>query len=230
MKDMGDRLDRIEKVLDNLTKGLVELREGLVELKESQKKTDEQLKITSEETKKTSEEVRKTSEEVRKTSEEVKKLSKEVDKTEKMVGNLTDGWGKFVEGLVLPSARKSFSKMGMKILGEGTRQKRKRDGEVMEVDILLIAKNRNGEKVVIAISVKSHLDSNKVVEFVKNLDRFFYFFEEYKGMELIGAVSGIRIDEGVDVFGERCGLYVFAPSGENLVIVNKKGFKPKIWR
>lgn len=33
-----------------------------------------------------------------------------------MVGNLTDGWGRFVEAIVFPSIPKLFSKQGIKII------------------------------------------------------------------------------------------------------------------
>jgi hypothetical protein len=48
-------------------------------------------------------------------------------------------------------------------------------------------------------------------------------------MRIIGLVAGIRLDEGVAQFAEGQGLYVLGSSGDAVELLNKKGFKPRIW-
>jgi len=44
-----------------------------------------------------------------------------------------------------------------------------------------------------------------------------------------GAVAGIEIDEGVDRYAYKQGLFVIKPSGETVEIINDSGFEPKLW-
>lgn len=159
---------------------------------------------------------------------EIAELKESQKKTDKQIGNLTDGWGKFVEGLVAPSVPKIFSKLGIKVFGIDQRALRRFNGKEMEIDVLCLGKQKTKE-VVIAAEVKSVLGIEDVKYYINSLGNFFKFFTEYKGSELIGVVSGIKMEKGVAQFAEKQGLYVLAPSGETMVMLNKKGFKPHIW-
>jgi hypothetical protein len=180
----------------------------LRELIISQKKTDEQLK---------------------KTDEQIRETEALVNRTNKQVGDLTDGWGKFVEGLVTPSVPKLFSDFGIKILGTYQRAKKRFNGRELEIDVLCVGR-RGRKRVAIAAEIKSELNVYDIKRYLKELDQFFLFFDEYQGMDLIGVVSGIRLSKGVKDFAEKQGLYILAPSGETMVILNQKDFKPRIWR
>ncbi|MFQ6062251.1 MAG: hypothetical protein ACE5J9_03640, partial [Methanosarcinales archaeon] len=96
-------------------------------------------------------------------------------------------------------------------------------------DILAPGKQKNKEVLLVA-EVKSTLKVSDVQEFLEELDHFFEFFEDYRGKELIGIVSGVSFAEGVNSYAERNGLYVLAPSGDSMKILNKPDFKPKVWR
>ncbi|MFH1562106.1 MAG: hypothetical protein ABIF11_01615 [Nitrospirota bacterium] len=48
--------------------------------------------------------------------------------------------------------------------------------------------------------------------------------------DIIGIVAGIRFGAGVEKYAEKLGLYVLAPSGEIVKLINKSGFIPHIWR
>lgn len=208
VKVKDDGIKELRQLIKDLTMDIKELRE-------SQKKTDEQMK--------------KTDEQIKKTDTEIDKLLEGQKKTDKQIGNLTDGWGKFVEGLVAPSLPKLFKKFGLKIRGIDQRALRRLNGRELEIDILCVGE-KDGSEVVIAAEVKSNLEISDVEDYLNNLSNFFKFFKEYRGRDLIGMVSGIRLSKGVKDFAERHGLYVLAPSGETMIILNKKGFKPRIWR
>ncbi|MCA2621190.1 MAG: hypothetical protein IM492_06350, partial [Microcystis sp. M040S2] len=54
-------------------------------------------------------------------------------------------------------------------------------------------------------------------------------FPHYKNYQAYGAVAGIEIDEGVDRYAYKQGLFVIKPSGETVEIINNSGFEPKLW-
>lgn len=99
----------------------------------------------------------------------------------------------------------------------------------MEVDVLALGKCKR-KPVAFVIEVKSSLESRHVDEFLSELKSFLKFFPEYRSFSVYGVVAGIRLGDGVEQYAEKQGLYVLVPSGETMVLYNKKGFKPRIWR
>ena len=89
---------------------------GIKELQESQKKTDEQLK---------------------KTDKQLKETDKQL---KKMIGELTDGWGKFVEGLVEPSVREVFKEVGIEVRETFQRPTASINERNLEIDIVGIGR------------------------------------------------------------------------------------------
>ena len=81
----------------------------------------------------------------------------------------------------------------------------------------------------VAIEVKSHLTQDVVDEFLENLALFKQAFPAYKNYQIYGAVAGIEIDEGVDRYGYKKGLFVIRQSGEAIEIANDNQFKPAVW-
>ncbi|MEW5693102.1 MAG: DUF3782 domain-containing protein [Candidatus Hydrogenedentota bacterium] len=206
---------------------------GIEELKESQKKTDEQLKKTDEQLKKTDEQLNRTDAEIdrviKEAEERSKRIDAEIEKVNKMVGNLTDGWGKFVEGLVEPAVWVLFKRLGYKITRTLQRVSSNVNGRNLEIDILAIGKNKEGEDIILVTEVKSNLTIEEVKKIEGVLREFIEFFPEYRGKKVIGVASGIRFEKGAGGYAEGRGLYVLAPSGENMKILNSSDFKPRIW-
>jgi hypothetical protein len=81
---------------------------------------------------------------------------------------------------------------------------------------------------VIAIEAKSHLTVRDVRVFRKALDRFFEFFPEYRNAELVGAVVGVRLSRGAASEAIDQGMFVFAPSGDTVRLLNDEGFRPRV--
>jgi hypothetical protein len=203
-----------------------EIKKASKELAESQKKTEKEITELTESQKKTNEEITKLTE---KTDKEIADLGKEVNKVNKMVGKLTNGWGKFVEGLVTPSIPVIFKKLGVDIFSLSQRTKRYKDGKELKIDILCLGKGKDGKDVVIVSEVKSELSSQDINEFLKDLSEFKNFFSEYKDRKVIGVVAGMRCDGGVERYAERAGLYILVPSGEVMKLLNKEDFEPRVW-
>ena len=149
--------------------------------------------------------------------------------TGKRVRDLTDGWGKFVEGIVAPCIPKLFKKVGINVDFTAQNVEKTKDGEETETDVLCTGKSKK-EDIVIAVEVKTTLDESKVDRWVEKLKEFYKFFDEYKDYRLIGVIGGMKLSKGVVRYAEGKGLYVLTPSGNAVKLANKPKFKPRIWR
>ena len=191
-----------------------EMEKGFQEIWDIFKETDKRL----------DKRFKKTEEEIEKTSKAVEETRKAVERTSKAVYDLTGKWGMFVEGLIIPAAERLFKERGIVVNQVHQRVKARRNGDVMEIDILAL----NGEYVVL-IEAKSTLKVEDVKEYIERLESFKKFFPEYQGLKVVGAVGGIVIDEESDKYAYRNGLFVIGESGETVVILNNMKFKPKVW-
>jgi hypothetical protein len=146
-----------------------------------------------------------------------------------MVGDLTDGWGKFVIGLFEPSVEDCIKNLGYDVLSVDAPSKRRIKDKEYEIDLLVMAQ-LNGKPIVLIIEVKSTINQQKIHEFInKRLKKFREFFFEYKNINLIGAVAGVRFMKGAKEYALNSGLYIFGTSEGMLKNLTPLGFKPKIW-
>lgn len=53
---------------------------------------------------------------------------------------------------------------------------------------------------------------------------------EVDALALARARGGIRLDEGVEQFAVKQGLFLLASSGDAVRVVNPTSFKPRVWR
>ncbi len=147
-----------------------------------------------------------------------------VANTNKAVGNLTSRWGQFVENLVEPAVVRLFQERGIPVTQTLRRMKTKNPPVAMEIDILAM-----NTDVAVAVEVKSHLSKSDVDYFLEKLARFKEAFPRYSDVLLHAAVAGIEIDEGVDRYASRQGLFVIQQSGEVVEIANNQDFTPGAW-
>jgi hypothetical protein len=91
----------------------------------------------------------------------------------------------------------------------------------MEIDIVAV----NGSKLV-AVECKSRLSKDDVNDFVTRLQRFKVAFPQFREFRIYGAVAGIEIDQGIDAYAYRQGLFVIKQSGETVKIANDDLFQP----
>ena len=153
------------------------------------------------------------------------KLEKTVERTSKAVDGLTTRWGRFVEELVRPAVVRMFRDRGILITRTMERVRSPlSSGTPMEIDILGV----NGMKVV-AVECKSRLSKDDVDEMGDRLINFKQAFPEYAQYALYGAVAGIEINEGVDIYAYRKGLFVIRTNGESVEIANDDKFQPLAW-
>jgi len=158
------------------------------------------------------------------TDRRMRETSKVVAETSRSVNALTGKWGKFVEGLVAPGAVRMFKERGIEVRETSTRVEAHRNGREMEIDVLVV-----NEEYVLAIEVKSTLKVEDVNEHIEKLKGFREFFPRFKDKKVIGAVAGIVMEETVDRYAYRKGLFVIGQTGEMVKILNDEEFKPKTW-
>ncbi len=188
---------------------------------ESDRQREETERILRESFQRSQEEADRRAAEADRTMEELKKV---VANTSREVGNLTSRWAPFVENLVEPGIVRLFQARGIAVKETHSRIKSDRSTVAMEIDILAVDDN-----VAVAVEVKSRLSITDVDEFREKLSKFKQAFPAYKNYNIHGAVAGIEIDEGVDRYAYRQGLFVIKQSGETVEIANDETFKPKRW-
>jgi hypothetical protein len=154
----------------------------------------------------------------------IAKLEKTVERTSKAVDSLTTRWGRFVEELVEPAVIKLFQAKGIDVKEVYPRARSKRYATPMEIDILAV-----DETELVLVECKSRLSKDDVDEFLEKLPQFKLAFSHYKNYQVYGAVAGIEINEGIDRYAYKKGLFVIKPSGDTVAIINDESFKPSSW-
>ena len=151
-------------------------------------------------------------------------LERTVERTSRAVDSLTSRWGRFVEELVEPAIIQLFQAKGIDVKEVYPRAKVKRQGIAMEIDILAV-----DDTEVVLVECKSRLSQDDVDEFLEKLTRFKLAFPHYQNYQAYGAVAGIEIDEGIDRYAYKKGLFVIKPSGDTVTIANDAQFQPMTW-
>jgi hypothetical protein len=154
----------------------------------------------------------------------IAKLEKTVAETNKAVSALTTRWGRFVEELVEPAVIDLFQQRGIDVKEIHPRMRTRKQGFAMEIDIFAV-----DDDVAVLVECKSRLSQDDVDEFIEKLKRFKLSFPHYSGYRVFGAVAGIEINEGIDRYAEKNGLFVIRPSGDSVTIVNAPDFVPSAW-
>ncbi|MBF0339008.1 MAG: DUF3782 domain-containing protein [Nitrospirae bacterium] len=177
----------------------------------------EAMRISSE---KVDAQLAKTDAQLAKTDAQLAKTEKLVAKTTEAVNKLTGKWSNFVVGLVFPAVERMFQERGIDL-------KRVRKGVYVEAaDVEIDIFGINGQYVV-AIEIKSTLSVADVNEHLARLSKLQQAFKGHADKQIIGAVAGIVIEEGVDRYAYHKGLFVIGESGNTVKILNDSKFVPR---
>ena len=217
---------------DDVWRLLAELAEAQKETKQMFQETDRRFQETDRRFQETD---RKFQESDRKIQESRQELGRVIAETRRdmaesnrqlnqQLGALGGKWGLFVENMVAPACKTLFLDRGIPVHRVSQRVQVIRDGDTMEVDVLVQNQNH-----VLAVEVRSSLSVDDIKEFVEDLQRFHQFFPEHADRQLYGAVAGIAFDQGADRYAYRQGLFVLAQSGETMQILNDATFEPMAW-
>ena len=221
LRERDERLDEeLRKRDERMDQFHQEMVEGFRELRELFQETDRRFQETDRRFQETDRKFNETDRKFQETDQQFN----ETDKKIRELANLFTGqWGKLMEALVRPGVKELFQERGIKITGVSPRRQRQRNGNQMEIDLLL-----ENDDAVVVIEVKTTLKTDDVRGFLGQLDRVQEFFPEYEGKQLYGAVAGLDIDEAVDRFAYQRGLFVLKIEGDSMAkILNDLKFKPK---
>jgi hypothetical protein len=161
---------------------------------------------------------------LRESDRSMAELKRTVEQTSRAVASLTTRWGRFVEELVEPAVLRLFQEKGIDVKEIYPRARVKRQGIAMEIDILAVDDND-----LVLVECKSRLSRDDVDEFLEKLTRFKIAFPHYKNDQAYGAVAGIEINEGIERYAYKKGLFVIKPSGDTVIIANDADFQPMTW-
>jgi len=193
----------------------------LGELTEAQKETDRHMQETDRRMQETDRRIQATKRLLDTAIEENKRINRQVSK---QIGELGGAWGRFVEDLVAPACEGLFVERGIPVDQVSQRVKRRRQGDTLEIDVLVVNQGH-----VLAVEVKSSLSVEDVKKFLVDLDKFRDFFPEYAQMQIYGAVAGIGIESEAYRYAYRQGLFVLAQKGDSVAILNDAEFMPRAW-
>jgi len=154
------------------------------------------------------------------TAAEIKATSANLRRLEGLFGSQ---WGKLIEALVQPNVLALFQARGHQVHRLHQRSKAQRNGEMMEIDLIL----EDSIEVIVG-EVKSTLSIEDVNGFLVDLAAFTSFFPLYQGYQIHGAVAGLEIPTEVARYAYRRGLFVLAVTGEGFVTIqNDSKFRPR---
>ncbi|MEO0221514.1 MAG: hypothetical protein ABIL27_06910 [candidate division WOR-3 bacterium] len=224
LDDVGRRLDRLAKSQEETDKMLKETRKLVDSLAKRQEETDKMLKETDKKIKELAEKHAETEEQIKKLSIQISKVSEEVRNTTKAVANLNGIWKDYTEDTIREGLEYALKELGFEGFRVRENLKSKMDGDIMEIDGLVL-----GDDYVIVLEVKTTLRVDDVDEFVEELEkRFLRFFPEYKGYKLYGAVAGMKFHQFADRYASKKGFIVLKhKDGKDVKVLNPKNFKPK---
>ncbi|MCB2262041.1 MAG: hypothetical protein LGR52_03765 [Candidatus Thiosymbion ectosymbiont of Robbea hypermnestra] len=181
------------------------------------KETDRQFKETDRQFKETDRRLDRYFEETRR---EIAALSAQTRAAERL---FTGQWGRLIEALVRPGVMRLFQDWGIPVSRTLERVRARRDGEEMELDLLLV----DGDALVI-VEVKTTLRVDHVGELLEDLRTFPNFFPEYKDYRRFGAVATLAAEQAADRYAYRQGLFVLTLGREELVTLwNDDAFQPR---
>ena len=165
---------------------------------------------------------------------EIWKLFRATDrKIDKLSGEFDRKWGRLVESLVEGSLIKLLNDRNISVREtservKGVRNAKDKHGEVYagrcEIDIVA----RNGADVV-AVEVKTTLNSKDVDNFLYKLNNFTHFFPSHRNSKIYGAMAYLTVDQNADEYAKKQGLFTIKATGDSATITNKKSFKPRVF-
>jgi hypothetical protein len=185
MPTVEERVETLESILGQF---IVHTDVALRRLEDEMKAFKDEMKAFKDEMKAFKDETR----------EENKKRNREWSNLAKKMGTL-------VEDLIAPALRPVLSKHFKcdEVTMEGQRMFRRKSGEDYEIDAIAACDNK-----VFMIEVRSTPRFDDVKEIAEKKDRFFDFFPEHKGKELIVIFGSITFPDNVIQHASRSGVYV----------------------
>jgi uncharacterized phage infection (PIP) family protein YhgE len=245
--------EQIKKTDEQIKKTDEQIKKTDETIDKLSKKTDEEIKRTDEQIRRTSEEIDKLAQRIKETDRELREMFRKTDRelremfreTDRMIKNIgkevknayreaggaRNDIGRFVEGIMSPSAVKTFRKMKYKIRGVSHWEQIFDDKgrTITEIDTL-IDTEKNGKKVLLVGEAKATMEEKDLREFIeKRLTQVKRYLSKYKDYDIIGFVCSVSYKRETDKKAIDEGIYVFRATDDVAKLSVPKNFKPKIW-
>lgn len=184
MPSIEERLDTLESILGQF---IVHTDIALRKLENEMKEFKNEMKTFKDEMKAFKDEIR----------EENRNRNREWSNLAKKMGTL-------VEDLIAPALRPVLSKyFNCDVAMEGQRMFRRKNGEDYEIDAIAVCDDK-----IFIVEVRSTPRVNYVDEITEKKKRFFEFFPEYEGKELLVIYGSITFEENVIRYASKNRIYV----------------------
>jgi len=157
-------------------------------------------------------------------SRSIKDIEKIVKRVSMEVGWIGNTFGRFTEGLFMPSLEKILQKdFGLDTVAP--RIQRRQNGSFVELDVL--AFSNTGKNTAVVVEIKSKLRDDDIKDFLNQLENFAKLFPEHKDKKLFGMIAAVGITAEQKAVMERLGLYVVRIKDDVFTLVSSRKFKPK---
>ncbi len=194
------QVERLEKEMREFK---VEMREFKEEMRAFRDESEKDRKALHEEMREFKEEMRVFRDKMDRNIEEMKEESKRKNRE---WSNLAKKMGTIVEDLIAPALRPVLSKyFNCEVSMEGQRMFRRRNGEDYEIDAIAVCDDR-----VFMVEARSTPRFDDIKEIKEKSERFFEFFPEHKGKELVVIFGSITFPQNVIRQASKKRIYVLA--------------------
>ncbi|MBK1650531.1 DUF3782 domain-containing protein [Rhabdochromatium marinum] len=154
-------------------------------------------------------------------AQETDRIIKQLSKN---LGDLGNRLGECVEHLVAPVVVRLFRAQGIEVHAVYPEVSAKRNGEALEIDLLVV-----NDGAAVAVECKSKLVSAHLDAHLERLDKLKRVLPLYKDHRIMGAVAGMVVSEAVAEQAMAKGLYVLCQNGEQVEVRNAPNFTPAVW-
>jgi hypothetical protein len=168
--------------------------------------------------------MQETDRKMQETDRQLREVGLKIREVSTSIGRLGNKLGDFVEEMVRPAVVRLFQERGIAVHEVHRHVEAKRHDDAIEVDLLVV-----NDSDVVAVECKSTLGNDDINEHLRRLSKLKKLLPTYAGKRVLGAVTGMVIPDSVARYAYRRGLFVLAPSGESVEILNDAQFQPQAW-
>ncbi|WP_028323403.1 hypothetical protein [Desulfatirhabdium butyrativorans] len=220
-KKTDEQMNRTDAKMAELRDAQLKTDAQIAELRAAQKITGEQIAELREAQKKTEELMDRTEAQMRRTDEKLARVAQQLGEMGLVQGEVAeDLFYRNVSHLFRPLLKAPLGSVHRNLRPQGRR-------DVGEYDIVADTGRR-----VLVIEVKNKLSTKYVDDFLRRkLPRFKDLFPEYADRDLLAGVGALVVKDEVGRYAEDAGLYVMTQTTDGgATLLNRKGFKPKVFR
>jgi hypothetical protein len=153
-----------------------------------------------------------------------RQTDKQLKELGKQIGGIGNKFGCFTEGMAFPALEKTLrDRFGMENIS--FRNKRQKEGELLELDILAYSNGVKNE--VFVVEIKSHLLQREFAQILNTMHLFAEFFPEHHDKTLYGMVAVVDTTKELKQKILDEGLYLALIHDDQFTLKTPKNFKPK---